>query len=274
VIYYHSGVYEELKPTEEVKGWFFNSHAFLVSYFKLRTMNADKFIGIADFFKDKMSNLMLDSGAYSAFMLKKPIELKEYISFIYKYKKYFTDYIALDVIGDAKQSVEYYKIMLSEGLNPIPVFHPPFSTLDILETYINLGAKYICFGGIASVLKRGMSAMLSQIHSQLSRAFEVVYKSDSNIKIHGLGILSQDLLFKYPWHSIDSTAIVQKGKFYYIMFEGEMYYIGQESNNPKYYLNPPTHRADRIKQALADISANIGFASSGEGRLYRFLLSI
>lgn len=275
MIYYHSGIFEELKPKEKIRKNFFKKYSFLISYFKVAigTIKAERLPETMEFYKDYFENIMVDSGAYSAFMLKKEISLDRYMDFLHEYGGYFNEYIALDVIGNAKQSLEYYKIMLSEGLKPIPVYHPPFSDLNILEEYIKLGAKYICFGGIASILKSSMASSIVQIQSQLDRSFEVIYKNDKTIKVHGLGIVSRNLLFKYPWHSVDSSKIIHEGKFYYIFFNGETYYIGAGDNNPKYYLNPPTHRAEALLKEINSLKADINFCMTVKGRLCRLLLS-
>ena len=68
-------------------------------------------------------DIMLDSGAFSAYTKGESVNLAEYMAYIKKYEKYFTCYVNLDVIGDAEASARNQAIMEANGLHPMPVFH-------------------------------------------------------------------------------------------------------------------------------------------------------
>lgn len=161
-------------------------------------------------FKTNMKNkvdLFLDSGAFSAWSQKVDIDVHDYIKFIKKHKKKIGVYANLDVIGDAKATWKNQKIMEDAGLKPLPVYHleDDIKYLDkCLDKY-----DYFCVGGMA----KGYSAISRQ--GFLDRCFEVICDTPDKMpraKIHGFGLTSLSLLFRYPWYSVDSTTWVITGR--------------------------------------------------------------
>lgn len=65
---------------------------------------------------------VLDSGAFTAWKSGQSIELYEYCNFIKSLPFKPWRYFALDVIGNPHATMQNYKNMLKENLNPIPVF--------------------------------------------------------------------------------------------------------------------------------------------------------
>lgn len=213
-----------------------------------------------------LNKILLDSGAFTAWNLGRPIELATYLKFLEKNEKMFDHYIALDVIGDAIASLKQYKEMRAAGFNPLPVWHPPFSdNCDLLKEYIDLGADYLCFGGIVS------AGVTENTISRIDMAFEYLQKAGliDKIKVHGLGVGNKRLIERYPWFSIDSTVAVISYKLGNIMFNDDHYYMtGQNFENPKYYLNPPTHRRETFLAAMA--AENIDLERTKTDNYYRF----
>ena len=138
------------------------------------------------------TEIMLDSGAFSAWNAGKEIDINKYISFIKEnnIKIYFN----LDVIGDVEGTKRNQAIMESHGLNPIPVFHygEPFEYLDWL---VGQGYTYIGLGGTV-----GKSV------PQRQAFFDEVYARHSNIDYHALGVTAKTLDENYNWYSVDSTT--------------------------------------------------------------------
>ena len=138
------------------------------------------------------TEIMLDSGAFSAWNAGKEIDINKYISFIKEnnIKIYFN----LDVIGDVEGTKRNQAIMESHGLNPIPVFHygEPFEYLDWL---VEQGYTYIGLGGTV-----GKSVPQRQVF------FNEVYDRHSNIDYHALGVTAKTLVENYNWYSVDSTT--------------------------------------------------------------------
>src|SRR5216684_8012262 len=93
--------------------------------------------------------LMLDSGAYSAWVKNEVLSIDHYISYIKKYQHLIDTYVVLDVIpgqpgiaptqaeGDAAALATYdnFRRMRDAGLDPIPVFHQG-ERFDVLERYL------------------------------------------------------------------------------------------------------------------------------------------
>ena len=67
--------------------------------------------------------ILLDSGAYSAFTKGKHVNILDYIEYIRANRAYITNYISLDVIGDPTMSFLLFRFMWDAGLCPIPVIH-------------------------------------------------------------------------------------------------------------------------------------------------------
>ncbi len=66
-------------------------------------------------------NLLIDSGAFTAYKLGKPISLKEYIEACYRYKDRCFQYMMLDVINNKDESKKNFEKMLDSKLNPMGI---------------------------------------------------------------------------------------------------------------------------------------------------------
>lgn len=64
---------------------------------------------------------LLDSGAFTAKNIGAEINLDDYMAFVQQWRKHLFGYIALDKLGDPKQTAENLSVMLKAGLSPIPV---------------------------------------------------------------------------------------------------------------------------------------------------------
>lgn len=159
----------------------------------------------------KKVNLMLDSGAFSAFTKNVEINIYDYIKFIKKNEKYITHYINLDVIGDPVKTYENQKIMEGERLKPIPAFHVMFESKEWLKKYIDEGYDYIGLGGMA-----GTKFTKKDFINKLNPLFEFIICDKlgmPKVKIHGFGMTSLDLMLRYPWYSVDSTSWVMTSRY-------------------------------------------------------------
>lgn len=135
--------------------------------------------------------LLMDSGAFTAWKSGKPIELKDYISFVkglpFKPWRYFT----LDVIGDAEASMENYKEMLTAGLNPIPIFTRG-EKIEALEEYYKT-SDVVGLGGLVGT--KGNKEFVKGI-------MEVV----GDRKVHWLGFNAKDFIAHYKPYTCDSSS--------------------------------------------------------------------
>lgn len=154
--------------------------------------------------KDKIS-LFLDSGAFSAWSKGVDINIQEYIDFIKKHKKYIDVYANLDIIGNAKATLQNQKTMEKAGLLPLPCFHAG-EDWNYLHYYVD-NYSYIALGGVAQLKQTAQSWMDS--------CFNIICNSQDRMpkcKVHGFAVTSLRLMFRYPWYSVDSTSWVMTSR--------------------------------------------------------------
>jgi hypothetical protein len=90
--------------------------------------------------------LMIDSGAFTAYTLGKPIELSQYLNFLKKWEGVYDYAITLDVIGDPKETANNLRTLQKANLSVLPVYT---ATAKIEE--LKALAKdydYLAFGGV------------------------------------------------------------------------------------------------------------------------------
>ncbi len=159
-------------------------------------------------------NLWLDSGAFSAWRRKDPIDLAEYIKFCHKHAEGFSGYINLDVIpgnpgtvrtnahveAAAEGSWKNLLVMRKEGLNPMPVYHLG-ERRYWLEKMLGEGFTHVGLGGFAKSHNAVRREWLDNVFGFLCGS--AGYPS---VCIHGFGMTSVPLIFRYPWYSVDSIS--------------------------------------------------------------------
>lgn len=101
--------------------------------------------------------IILDSGAYSAYTSGQPVELDKYISYIQENAEHIDAYISLDILGDSPASLRIWKEMKSRGLDPIPVFHY-MNDEAVLVEYLKAGCKRIALGGTVPIKNKAQVA--------------------------------------------------------------------------------------------------------------------
>lgn len=158
--------------------------------------------------------VMLDSGAFSAWMRGEKVNLKKYIKYVQEHKDLLHSYVNLDVIPgsfakkrtqdevekSAKASYDNQQTMKSHGLKPVPVFHQGES-LSWLERMLNDGEEYIGISPYKDVTQRQKMVWLDRIFSLLTDASGRPY-----IKVHGMGTTTPLFMLRYPWYTVDSTT--------------------------------------------------------------------
>jgi len=152
-------------------------------------------------------NLMVDSGAWSAYTKSETVDIYKYMEYLTEHKDVIDHYISLDVIKDPQTSMRNYLLMKSHGFNPIPVYHVE-TDAKYLRWYLKQ-TDYIAIGAIAKMSTKARVNNLDGIWGK--------YLTDSKgmplAKFHGLGLTSLDILTRYPWFSVDSTSWCLYGKY-------------------------------------------------------------
>jgi hypothetical protein len=158
--------------------------------------------------------LLLDSGVFSAWNLGKTLDMKAYIDYVKRNKKWLFSYVNVDVIPgeygrkrtrsevekSAKLSYDNLQTMKSHGLRPIPVFHQG-EQLYWLERLLADGETYIGISTAKDLRGKEHLHWLDTVFSMLT---------DTNgypiVKVHGFGITNPRFLLRYPFYSVDSTT--------------------------------------------------------------------
>lgn len=151
-------------------------------------------------------DLFLDSGAFSAWSQGVEIPIHEYIDFIKKNKRYINVYANLDAIGSAQKTLQNQKIMEKSGLTPLPCFHYG-EDIKYLKMYLKK-YNYVALGGMVPISNKDLIPWLDKIFSEFICDDNGIPK----VKIHGFGMTSLKLMFRYPWYSVDSTSWVTTGR--------------------------------------------------------------
>lgn len=163
--------------------------ALLVSYYY-----------IAQFRKDRDHYLFrdwsMDSGAFSAENSGKKIDLAAYMDECLRLlatDPKLTEVFSLDDISDWRKSDQNTRAMWRAGIPAIPTFHwgEPWDVL------IGMARDYpkISIGGVVGKTKAIKDRWVGQV-------FARVWPK----KIHGLGMTAEDLVMKYPFHSVDASS--------------------------------------------------------------------
>lgn len=151
-------------------------------------------------------DLLIDSGAFTAYTLGKSIDLQAYTAYLQKNAKNITAAFALDVIGDHEASLRNYrqqKAALGKSVELIPTWHVT-SPLDNLRELCE-EADYVAVGGAVgySTQQRALMRTLVQAH-KIAR--------EHGTRLHGLGMTSNQTR-RLPWYSVDSSSWIYPMKY-------------------------------------------------------------
>ena len=194
--------------------------AFLVSYYYLAKKSD---WAIVDYANNNNLPIMLDCGAWTAMNKKEVINNRDFIDFCLKYGNRFNHIVSLDVIGNPTETRKNYLEILEAGINSIPTFHfgSNFSELKFLASKTD----YIGLGGIAT---KGNQV---KVKSWLN----FIFKNYPNLRFHGFGITTPELLKYYNWHSVDGTtwmtAAVRYGRIMVNLGNGKFKWIAISDQN-------------------------------------------
>jgi len=168
---------------------------------------------LVDFVQDSIDakvDLFLDSGAFTAFTKGATIDPQAYANFIKGMPGVWGVASSLDHIGEgeeaAQKSFDNWQHLKYLGADTRPVFHvrEPDAWL---KRYMDLGEDYILIGGMVPESSQWLIERLDHLFA------EVICDRDGNpkAKIHGFGLTDQQVMFKYPWYSLDSASWMMTG---------------------------------------------------------------
>jgi hypothetical protein len=181
------------------------------------------------FCKQPHRNLIIDSGAFSAWSKDISISLQEYITFcreLMEIAECPVAFMSLDKIagsrGDGqlpteKQAEEacetgwkYYRQLRAAGIKVIPTFHQ-FDDFDWLFRLLDDGIDYVAL----SPRKGGV--LPADKVEWLGQAFKEI---GLDTKVHGLGIAGSEPMESFPFYSVDSSSWLQGGNGTFRYFDG------------------------------------------------------
>src|SRR5271165_1710310 len=113
----------------------------LISYWDWKKAPFEKIAALADLRPD----LMIDSGAHSAYMQRQEINIKEFLAWHRELLKEVPKVkfkVGLDVIDNPAKNIENTKIFRDSGLDLFPTFHPGSDPLDCLKWFLDEGYEW------------------------------------------------------------------------------------------------------------------------------------
>lgn len=166
------------------------------------------------FFNDV--NILIDSGAFTAFTTGRKIILEDYADFIKSFKQKWSkkvnsvNFFNLDVIGDAEKGWENQHKLEKLNVNTIPVIHQE----GFKKQHLNKSLKeYDCFAFGGLVGKRRKKEIIPFLDYCFKLIFSYVKKGNKLPKVHLLGVADPKILYRYPIYSCDSTTLMSINKF-------------------------------------------------------------
>lgn len=182
-----------MKPTwmgsaiPEQKGKF----PILFSYAYMRKLNPDK---LDRLLTNKNTEVLIDSGAFTALNAGNEISLSEYMDFLKTYKKNLFGYFALDKLGDPSTTKKNLETMLKNGLNPLPIHvrGADKKAMDELFQY----SDWIGLGGFRRP-HRG-PASKEYVKQKMEWA--------KNRNVHWLGYTTRNMVYAFKPYSVDCSS--------------------------------------------------------------------
>lgn len=158
---------------------------------------------IGEYYTEIGKRIFLDSGAFTMFTKGIHVELSEYADFVKRNATWIDFPASLDIIGRnaEEQSYKNQKELERLGAAVLPVHHARDAD-KWLQKYIADGYEYLLLGGMVPEKRPYLIRWLDHIWDKyLTRK-----DGSAKIKVHGLGLTTFELMFRYPWFSVDSAS--------------------------------------------------------------------
>jgi hypothetical protein len=147
------------------------------------------------------AEFLLDSGAFTALNAGQEIALDDYMDFLDRNGDLFFRYVALDKIGDPKQSAKNLKVMVDRGLKPVPV-HVLGDTERRLDELFDV-SDYVCLAGFRRPHRGGAPPNYVKVKMEWAKGRPV----------HWLGLTRQDLIATFKPFSVDCSSWMAGGMY-------------------------------------------------------------
>jgi hypothetical protein len=165
-------------------------------------------VKLTKLYRDKIDQLYLDSGAFSASTGKSIITISEYRRYLQRYGKYFDAVFNLDddfTNPDHNYNNQVYleKGLQGTGILPIPVVHDPEKPFEELKKYADQGHSYIAIGSSEKLP---------------DDTFMKIKDQYPDLKIHMFGNFNRRMLFTHKPYSADSAEYVHAAGYGNILY--------------------------------------------------------
>lgn len=155
--------------------------------------------------KENRANVMIDSGAFTAFNNKGYdfLTLDNYCKFLDTWADCAEKYVMLDKIGDDAGTRRNYETMLARGYNPMFVVTMFDNDWGYIKNAVDHN-RHLCVAGGATVK-----------NDWLVQRFQRVMKAtDNRARIHGLAYVTFPKMMMLNLESVDSSSWVQSSQTY------------------------------------------------------------
>lgn len=197
--------------------------------------------------------------------------MDNYAAFVKKNRASIDYYATVDVIYNPEMSWQSLKYLENEhGLKPVPVIHCK-TDLRWLDKHLDAGYQYIGIGGL------GQESTRFTYTQWADRVFDRIADPKTRkptVKIHGFAMTSLDLLFRYPWYSVDSASWTKASGFGTVFipkYRNGKFVLNEKPNivcfsykdsklkqNGKHYYTLATKEKEIIHRWVEEIGLTIG----------------
>lgn len=149
------------------------------------------------------ARVLLDSGAFSADSQGHVITVKQYAAWLDDvamgtWRPWMVGALNLDVLRDPAQSWKNWQRLRNAGHDTIPVVHMG-DGFDILDRYVEAGADYVALGAMVGRSFTRKLRWAAHMHRH-------VRDHHPQVRLHALGVASQEMVERLPWWSVDSSS--------------------------------------------------------------------
>ena len=187
VYFVTTGLWEEIQVLKKVR-----PPRLLCSYWYFRHRPLAEFCDTLGY----RPEIILDSGAYSAYTKGKNVNLLDYMAYIKANKESIFRYISLDVIGDALMTALIYDLMLACEMRPVPVVHYGPADKALMSIYKGKKPDMVALGGTVPVRDK----------SEVVQWCKEMQRLNPSTSLHLLGSCSPKLLQDNALASCDASS--------------------------------------------------------------------
>lgn len=212
--------------------------------------------------RECQDSIFLDSGAFSMFTQGIDVNLKAYADFIHENQRFIHVASNLDHIGAAAEDKSYanQKELESYGVEIAPVHHARDKD-EWLQRYLDEGYDYIFLGGMVPETTNYLRTWLDHVWDRYLTNPDGTPK----VKVHGFGLTTLELMFRYPWYSVDSTAWIMASRMGTVLVDlphkDVKVSISDKSpkikNNGQHFDTMPVPMQDAIRQRVEEMGYTV-----------------